>query len=206
MSQMESLSTIRKGLPKKVCRRKVQLSPAVGSRAALGQFEVLEARHMLTASFSSFQDFNSGPDDYGSAATWGDVDNDGFVDVMINDSMWKNNGGTSFTSLGHPVGRGAFGDYNNDGNLDHISAGPKYVSLGNGLGTFAGSFNLPPTPGSPTEAVTWFDMEMMAPSTCLLPTTVTRWVPGTTPFIAMTAMIRSSTTGRSLVARPIAVV
>ena len=159
MSQMESLSTIRKWLPKKVCRRKVQLSPAVGSRAALGQFEVLEARHMLTASFSSFQDFNSGPDDYGSAATWGDVNNDGFVDVMINDSMWKNNGGTSFTSLGHPVGRGAFGDYNNDGNLDHISAGPKYVSLGNGLGTFAGSFNLPPTPGSPTEAVTWFDME-----------------------------------------------
>ena len=93
MSQMESLSTIRKWLPKKVCRRKVQPSPAVGSRAALGQFEVLEARHMLTASFSSFQDFNSGPDDYGNAATWGDVNNDGFVDVMINNAMWKNNGG-----------------------------------------------------------------------------------------------------------------
>jgi YVTN family beta-propeller protein len=75
-------------------------------------------------------------DQRGSNSAWADYDNDGYMDVMItglggltpqpNDALYRNNGDGTFTNVtaqaGIPVrnlGRGiAWGDYNNDGNID----------------------------------------------------------------------------------------
>jgi YVTN family beta-propeller protein len=80
---------------------------------------------------------SAGLADYrGSNSAWADYDNDGYMDVMITglgglipeppDALFHNNGNGTFTEVtaqaGLPVrdtGRGiAWGDYNNDGNID----------------------------------------------------------------------------------------
>ncbi len=66
------------------------------------------------------------------ANTWGDVDNDGFLDVIVTGetgtTFFKNNNGTfvnmntGFTLTGSPRGA-VLGDYDNDGNLDLFVSG-----------------------------------------------------------------------------------
>jgi len=54
--------------------------------------------------------------------SWGDHNNDGFVDFLADRELWTNNGGTGFTATvmvtGDDVGGGIWGDYDNDGDLD----------------------------------------------------------------------------------------
>ena len=112
---------------------------------------------MLTAGFSVLQVLSP---DYGQNASWGDMDADGFVDVVLTGyGLFKNNGGTSFTSLPEGFGPGVWGDYNADGNLDYFAMASKLAWPGNGDGTFGAYVTIPGVPGSPTETATWFDME-----------------------------------------------
>jgi len=53
-----------------------------------------------------------------------DIDNDGFVDILISGKYFKNNGDKTFTELTNPFGFNqtfAFGDFNEDGFLDMIA-------------------------------------------------------------------------------------
>jgi uncharacterized repeat protein (TIGR02543 family) len=78
---------------------------------------------------------------WGSTAAWGDYDNDGFNDLLLtgqneNDPFtkaYRNNGNGTFsveTSVSLPqveYSSCAWGDYNNDGRLDILLAGARYV-------------------------------------------------------------------------------
>jgi FG-GAP-like repeat len=77
------------------------------------------------------------PDCYVGAVAWGDYDNDGDLDVVITGAtstgalvagLWRNDGGGKFTDAGvnlpgMDLGFAAWGDYDNDGNLDLLYGG-----------------------------------------------------------------------------------
>jgi len=73
-----------------------------------------------------------------SSAAWGDYDNDGFLDILLTGKLatseyysgiFRNNGDNTFTEqtgislTGVYFGSSAWGDYNNDGNLDILLTG-----------------------------------------------------------------------------------
>ena len=74
---------------------------------------------------------------YQAAAAWGDYDNDGDLDILLAGSnsggnpvtmVYRNDGGGSFTDIGAALvginrGSAAWGDYDNDGDLDILLAG-----------------------------------------------------------------------------------
>jgi tetratricopeptide (TPR) repeat protein len=83
---------------------------------------------------------------------WGDYDNDGYQDMLLDGRrLFKNAGGKSFieiTSLAFPdtnaAGGGLWGDFDNDGDLDMITKDPETVRLNDG-GVFkkvSGEFSL----------------------------------------------------------------
>jgi hypothetical protein len=76
------------------------------------------------------------PDCYDGAVAWGDYDNDGDLDVVITGvgnpplfaNIWRNNGDGTFTDAGAnlpgtDLGFAAWGDYDNDGDLDLLFGG-----------------------------------------------------------------------------------
>jgi len=83
------------------------------------------------------------------SASWGDYDNDGFLDLVVTNAgqdnfLYNNNGDGTFTKItdGPIITNGsggcAWGDYNSDGWLDLIivSSGPNSLFENNGDGTF----------------------------------------------------------------------
>jgi len=57
----------------------------------------------------------------GGAGAWGDFNNDGWVDLYVQNRLWRNEGGVKFTQVkdhGIVGNGGLWGDYNNDGLLD----------------------------------------------------------------------------------------
>ncbi len=89
----------------------------------------------------TFTKITSGPvvtsGGYGFGCAWGDYNNDGFIDLFVcnqtaPDFLYRNNGDGTFTRITSvpPVNSGiwatgaAWGDYDNDGNLDIFVVGP----------------------------------------------------------------------------------
>ncbi len=87
---------------------------------------------------STFTDLNAGLTGVvGSSVAWGDYDNDGHLDILLTGrdntntrvaKVYRNNGNSTFTDLsagltGVVLGSVAWGDYDNDGDLDIILTG-----------------------------------------------------------------------------------
>jgi predicted nucleotidyltransferase len=86
-------------------------------------------------SFAGFVEIDAGLQNvYDSSAAWGDVDNDGDLDILLagagasETEVYRNDGGGVFTDIGSGLpgvvqSSVAWGDYDNDGDLDVLLAG-----------------------------------------------------------------------------------
>ena len=75
-------------------------------------------------------------------ASWGDVNNDGFVDLQVKGVIYRNNAGSNFTPLASVDDDGLFVDYDNDGDLDFFSYHTKTMFANQG-GTSFTQVNVP---------------------------------------------------------------
>ncbi len=80
---------------------------------------------------------------YGSSVAWGDYDNDGDLDIVLTgeadswghvSKVYRNDGGGTFTDIGADLtevhaGSVAWGDYDNDGDLDILLTGYSYLDI-----------------------------------------------------------------------------
>ncbi|MBD3293303.1 MAG: hypothetical protein GF393_10290 [Armatimonadia bacterium] len=84
----------------------------------------------------------------GRQAAWADYDADGWVDVLIGATLFRNQEGQRFEQVALPEGvggtSGTWGDCDNDGDLDLFTFGGSFaLALNNGDGTFTASDGLP---------------------------------------------------------------
>ena len=96
----------------------------------------------------------------GGTASFGDFNDDGFVDVATGSGIWLNAGGRKFRNIGGGGGAVIWGDVNNDGHLDRAQvSGPGPIRLGDGKG----GFEVGPTPpgpfGAECVAASWGDID-----------------------------------------------
>jgi len=82
-------------------------------------------------------------------AAWGDFNNDGFVDLLAGEKLWRNNGGAGFAAL-PGYGSAVWGDFNNDGYLDLYSWQSGGHLLRNNGGADFAPVSVPPLPKDTT--------------------------------------------------------
>ncbi|MDP7742968.1 MAG: FG-GAP-like repeat-containing protein [Lentisphaeria bacterium] len=94
----------------------------------------------------------------GGGASFGDFNDDGFVDLSTHSGGWTNDGGKKFTA-GGPGGAVIWGDINNDGHLDYaVVHGPGGHFLGDGEGGFKPGTPPPGPFGGECMAASWGDI------------------------------------------------
>ena len=93
-----------------------------------------------------------------TTASFGDFNEDGFVDLATDESGWTNIEGKRFEA-GGPSGCIAYGDINNDGHLDYaLVRTPGLHQLGDGKGGFTQGVGPPGPFGEQCMAASWGDI------------------------------------------------
>ena len=95
----------------------------------------------------------------GFTVSWGDYDQDGYVDLLTGNTVYHNNAGSSFTNTYNSGGGmdGIWGDYDNDGDMDIYSWNGEKIHRYDGGSSFT-PISLPPMGGNAYAAV-WGDWD-----------------------------------------------
>ena len=91
-----------------------------------------------------------------AAACWADFDNDGWVDLCVSGSVWKNDAGKRFTKVAD-VGSSVAADFDNDGLVDLFSWSELRLYRNQGGNGFV-EFELPELPESVSRGACWGDL------------------------------------------------
>lgn len=99
----------------------------------------------------------------GAQAAWADFDNDGWVDLLIGGTLYRNVTGERFEPVVLPPNvasmSGTWGDADNDGDLDLFTFGGSFaLALNNGDGSFTRSEGLPDIPVVASRGACWVDV------------------------------------------------
>ncbi|MDP6557368.1 MAG: CRTAC1 family protein [Pirellulaceae bacterium] len=91
-----------------------------------------------------------------AAGCWADFDNDGWVDLCVSGSLWKNNAGKKFTKV-FDVGSSVAADFDNDGLIDLFSWSALRLYRNQGEMDFA-DVELPELPKCVSRGACWGDL------------------------------------------------
>lgn len=176
----DEFSLFQDGVPIVSARRRHNLADATGDTVEWGSFKGNNISRWSLARFT--KSFSPPPEKHdagrptvfkdvteevglvrdGTPAAWGDFNQDGFVDLYLNGSLWRNEGGRSFTKIENTGitahGRGIWGDFDNDGRVDlcGFRHGKLYRNLGDGR--FQESL-MPQRPTEASNGAVWGDFD-----------------------------------------------